>query len=116
MPLSFELGGAFRFDWSDEGLESPVVCRRVQLAHMKLYALRSFCLIAYPSQGHEMVRPAGRSSCRRASPSVERPLGRPQSERPVFEAPTSPYRPRTDSRCPDLVALKQPVGNQRGHP
>jgi len=36
VPLSFELGEAFQFDWSDEGL-------------------LVFWLVAYPAQGHEML-------------------------------------------------------------
>ncbi len=56
VPLSFAWGEAFQFDWSEEGLVIGGVWRKVQLAHMK--ALRSssaFWLIAYPSQGHEML-------------------------------------------------------------
>ena len=55
VPLAFELGEAFQFDWSDEGLVIAGVYRRVQLAHMKLCASRAFWLVAYPSQGHEML-------------------------------------------------------------
>ena len=55
VPLAFELGEAFQFDWSEEGLVIGGVYRRVQLAHMKLCASRAFWLVAYPSQGHEML-------------------------------------------------------------
>ncbi|SCK35644.1 Transposase [Variovorax sp. HW608] len=55
VPLAFELGEAFQFDWSDEGLVIAGVYRRVMLAHMKLCASRAFWLVAYPSQGHEML-------------------------------------------------------------
>jgi hypothetical protein len=55
VPLAFELGEAFQFDWSDEGVVIAGVYRRVQLAHMKLCASRAFWLVAYPSQGHEML-------------------------------------------------------------
>jgi len=55
VPLAFELGEAFQFDWSEEGLVIAGVWRRVQLAHMKLCASRAFWLVAYPSQGHEML-------------------------------------------------------------
>jgi transposase len=55
VPLAFELGEAFQFDWSEEGLIIGGVYRRVQLAHMKLCASRVFWLVAYPSQGHEML-------------------------------------------------------------
>jgi transposase len=55
VPLAFELGEAFQFDWSEEGLVVGGVYRRLQLAHMKLCASRAFWLVAYPSQGHEML-------------------------------------------------------------
>ncbi|MCW5587908.1 MAG: IS21 family transposase [Chromatiales bacterium] len=55
VPLAFDLGEAFQFDWSEEGLVIAGMYRRIQLAHMKLCASRAFWLVAYPSQGHEML-------------------------------------------------------------
>ena len=55
VPLSFELGEAFQFDWSDEGLVVGGVFYKLQVAHLKLCASRAFWLVAYPSQGHEML-------------------------------------------------------------
>ena len=55
VPLAFELGEAFQFDWSDEGLVIGGIYRKLQVAHMKLCASRAFWLVAYPSQGHEML-------------------------------------------------------------
>lgn len=55
VPLKFELGEAFQFDWSEEGLVIGGIYRRLQVAHLKLCASRAFALIAYPSQGHEML-------------------------------------------------------------
>ena len=55
VPLSFALGEAFQFDWSDEGLMVGGVFYKVQVAHLKLCASRAFWLVAYPSQGHEML-------------------------------------------------------------
>ena len=55
VPLSFELGEAYQFDWSEEGLVVGGIYYRVQAAHMKLCASRAFWLVAYPSQGHEML-------------------------------------------------------------
>jgi transposase len=55
VPLAFELGEAFQFDWSEEGLVIAGVYRKLQVAHMKLCASRAFWLVAYPSQGHEML-------------------------------------------------------------
>jgi transposase len=55
VPLSFELGEAFQFDWSEEPLVIGGIYYKVQVAHMKLCASRAFWLVAYPSQGHEML-------------------------------------------------------------
>ncbi|MDR0775748.1 MAG: IS21 family transposase [Azonexus sp.] len=55
VPLNFELGEAFQFDWSEEGLVIGGIYYRVQVAHLKLCASRAFWLVAYPSQGHEML-------------------------------------------------------------
>jgi transposase len=55
VPLKFALGEAFQFDWSEEGLVVGGIYRRLQVAHLKLCASRAFWLVAYPSQGHEML-------------------------------------------------------------
>ena len=55
VPLAFELGEAFQFDWSDEALVIGGMYRKLQVSHMKLCASRAFWLVAYPSQGHEML-------------------------------------------------------------
>ncbi len=55
VPLAFELGEAYQFDWSEEGLMVGGIYYRAQVAHMKLCASRAFWLVAYPSQGHEML-------------------------------------------------------------
>ena len=55
VPLKFDLGEAFQFDWSEEGLVVGGIFYKVQVAHMKLCASRAFWLVAYPSQSHEML-------------------------------------------------------------
>ncbi len=55
VPLTFALGEAFQFDWSEEGLVVGGIYYKVQVSHMKLCASRAFWLVAYPSQGHEML-------------------------------------------------------------
>ena len=55
IPLAFELGEAYQFDWSEEGLVVGGIYYRVQVAHVKLCASRASWLVAYPSQGHEML-------------------------------------------------------------
>jgi transposase len=55
VPLLFELGEAFQFDWSDEGMVVGGIYYKLQVAHLKLCASRAFWLVAYPSQGHEML-------------------------------------------------------------
>ena len=55
VPLKFELAEAFQFDWSEEGMVVGGIYHRMQVSHMKLCASRAFWLVAYPSQGHEML-------------------------------------------------------------
>jgi len=55
VPLAFELGEAFQFDWSEEGLVVGGIYYKAQVAHLKLCASRAFWMVAYPSQGHEML-------------------------------------------------------------
>lgn len=55
VPLRFELGEAFQFDWSEEALVVGGVWRKIMAAHLKLCASRVFVVQAYPSQSHEML-------------------------------------------------------------
>ena len=55
IPLLFAFGEAFQFDWSEEGFVIGGIFYRMQVSHMKLCASRVFWLLAYPSQGHEML-------------------------------------------------------------
>ena len=55
IPLKFELGEAFQFDWSEEHLLIGGVWRKILAAHLKLCASRAFVVLAYPTQGHEML-------------------------------------------------------------
>ncbi len=55
VPLTFAMGEAFQFDWSEEALVVGGIYRKLQVSHMKLCASRAFWLVAYPSQGHEML-------------------------------------------------------------
>ncbi len=55
VPLKFELGEAFQFDWSEEHLVIGGVWRKILAAHLKLCASRAFVVSAYPTQGHEML-------------------------------------------------------------
>jgi len=55
VPLTFELGEAFQFDWSEEGLVVGGLYRKLQVSQLKLCASRAFWLVAYPSQSHEML-------------------------------------------------------------
>jgi len=55
VPLKFELGEAFQFDWSEEWLVIGGIHRKILAAHTKLCASRAFMLSGYPSQSHEML-------------------------------------------------------------
>ena len=50
VPLKFELGEAFQFDWSEEWLMVGGMHRKILVAHTKLCASRAFLLAAYPTQ------------------------------------------------------------------
>ena len=47
VPLLFELGEAFQFDWSDEGMVVGGIYYKLQVSHLKLCASRAFWLVAY---------------------------------------------------------------------
>ena len=55
VPLLFELREAYQFDSSEEGLVVGGIYYRMQVSQLKLCASRAFWLVAYPSQGHEML-------------------------------------------------------------
>jgi len=55
VPLKFQLGEAFQFDWSEESLVIGGMLRRVIAAHTKLCASRAFSISAHPGQSHEML-------------------------------------------------------------
>ena len=55
IPLKFEFGEAFQFDWSEESLMIGGFHRKLLVAHTKLCASRAFHLSAYPTQSHEML-------------------------------------------------------------
>jgi transposase len=55
VPLKFQLGEAFQFDWSDELLVVGGIHRKLLVAHTKRCASRAFWLVAYPTQSHEML-------------------------------------------------------------
>jgi transposase len=55
IPLKFEFGEAFQFDWSEESLVIGGFHRKLLVAHTKLCASRAFLLTAYPTQSHEML-------------------------------------------------------------
>lgn len=55
VPLSFEMGEAFQFDWSCEYAVIGGLRRRLEVAHTKLAASRAYLLVAYFNQSHEML-------------------------------------------------------------
>ena len=55
MPLRFELGEAFQFDWNEEWLVIGSIHCKILAAHTMLCASPVFMLSSYPSQSHEML-------------------------------------------------------------
>ena len=55
MPLVFEPGEAFQFDWGEDWANIGGERVRLQVAHIKLSHSRAFLVRAYPLQTHEML-------------------------------------------------------------
>lgn len=55
VPLIFEPGEAFQFDWSEDCASIKGVKTKLQVAHTKLSCSRAFILRAYLTQSHEML-------------------------------------------------------------
>jgi len=55
VPLAFQAGEAFQFDWSEDWPVLGGERTRLQVAHVKLSHSRAFILRAYPLQSHEML-------------------------------------------------------------
>ena len=55
VPLEFEAGEAFQFDWSEEEIELAGVLTRLKVAHIRLCYSRYFLMVAYPNEQLEMV-------------------------------------------------------------
>jgi transposase len=55
VPLAFQLGEAFQFDWSEDWAILGGERTKLQVAHFQLSHSRAFFLRAYPLQTHEML-------------------------------------------------------------
>ena len=55
MPLAFEPGEAFQFDWSEDWAIIGNERTKLQVAHAKLSYSRAFIVRAYLLQTHEML-------------------------------------------------------------
>jgi transposase len=55
VPLVFQAGEAFQFDWSEDFAVLGGERAKLQVAHIKLSHSRAFLLRAYPLQTHEML-------------------------------------------------------------
>lgn len=55
VPLAFQPGEAFQFDWSEDWAIIGGERIKLQVAHVKLSYSRAFILRAYPQQTHEML-------------------------------------------------------------
>jgi transposase len=55
VPLHFDPGEAFQFDWSEDFAVLGGERTKLQMAHIKLSYSRAFLLRAYPLQTHEML-------------------------------------------------------------
>ena len=55
VPLVFQPGEAFQFDWSEDWATIGDERVKLQVAHTKLSHSRAFIVRAYPLQTHEML-------------------------------------------------------------
>ena len=55
IPLNFEPGDAFQFDWSHETVQLDSVTTAIKVAHIRLSHSRLFLVIAYLRESQEMV-------------------------------------------------------------
>jgi transposase len=55
IPLEFDPGDAFQFDWSHENVELAGMPVTAKVAHLRLCHSRHFLVVAYPRQTQEMV-------------------------------------------------------------
>ena len=55
VPLVFEPGEAFQFDWSHESVVMAGMPAKVKVAHVRLCCSRMFLAVAYPRETQEMV-------------------------------------------------------------
>jgi len=103
VPLSFDLGEAFQFDWSCEYAFVGGLRRRLEVAHMKLAASRAFMLVAYYSQAHEMLFDAHargvRSAANRRVQRVKRPSAWHSTAERKSQATNNPVVPAFESGC-----------------
>lgn len=84
VPLVFDLGGAFQFDWSCEYVFVGGLRQRLEVAHVKLNASRAFWLVAYPTQRHEMLFDTHVPSLLRSEVQSNVSSGRNALERPQY--------------------------------
>ena len=76
VPLKFQLGEAFQFDWSEEWLMIGGIHRKILAAHTKLCASRAFLLSGY-LPGHCAAQPVFRSLPSGQPEGGDPPLSRP---------------------------------------
>ncbi len=81
VPLAFESGEAFQFDWSDEGMVVGGIYYKLQVAHLKLCLSRAFWLVAYSAQGDPTIHLAcvfglGGEAAQGANASPQAPYGK----------------------------------------
>ncbi len=55
IPLSFDPGDAFQFDWSHEWVQMAGIPAKAKVAHIRLCHSRMFLTVAYPRETQEMV-------------------------------------------------------------
>lgn len=55
IPLTFEAGEAYQFDWSEETVEIAGIEQKIKVAHFRLCYSRKFFIVAYNRESQEML-------------------------------------------------------------
>ena len=89
VPLSFDPGEAYQFDWSHEVVVIDGATVTIKVAHIRLCHSRMLFVRAYPRESQEMVFDAHDPAARQAMRSIAERGRSPSSRVPVRAASTT---------------------------
>ena len=108
VPLHFDPGDAFQFDWSEDFAVLGGERTKLQMAHIKLSHSRAFLLRAYPLQTHEMLFDACQNLLSHETPAKDDAVNGVNNDRWLNENP-QPQKAATIGWLPSLRRAKRPA-------